>query len=132
MKNYSINYENSKIIVTKAFLKEAGIYNSEAYNTLKAIRADFPDFKVEQKEIKKNSSKRTYGKLTYDRMKEYIQLVDGENAEMLKEFDKITKTAQFKSSPYAFTKKWFFEQYPNFAGEVSQENDETASKKMAA
>lgn len=132
MKNYSINYENSKIIVTKAFLKEAGIYNSAAYNTLKAIRADFPDFKVEQKEIKKNKSKKTYGKLTYDRMKKYIQLVDAGKPEILEAFNKVTKEAKYMNSPYAFTKKWFFEQYPNFAGEVSQENDETVSEKMAA
>lgn len=61
MKNYEINYNENAIIVTKAFLKEAGVYNSEAYNILKGLRADLPNFEIKQREIKKNSFKKTYG-----------------------------------------------------------------------
>ena len=56
MKNYEINYNEKAIIVSKAFLKEAGIYNSEAYNILKGLRADLPNFEIKQRKIKKNSN----------------------------------------------------------------------------
>ena len=47
MKNYEINYNENTIIATKAFLKEAGIYNSEAYNILKGLKQTSPCFQKE-------------------------------------------------------------------------------------
>lgn len=114
MKNYEINYNENAIIVTKAFLKEAGIYNSEAYNILKGLRADLPNFEIKQREIKKNSSKKTYGKLTYQRMEEYIIFVEGNKTETLKEFETVKTMATFKASPYAYTKELVFEKIQGF------------------
>ena len=122
MKNYEINYNENTIIATKAFLKEAGIYNSEAYNILKGLRADFPDCKVELK--------KTYGKLTYERMEEYIVFVEGNETATLKEFETVKKMATFKASPYAFTKKWFLDRYKDFADEAEQ-TAETAKAELA-
>lgn len=53
MKNYEINYNENTIIATKAFLKEAGIYNSEAYNILKGLRADLPNFEITDSSLSK-------------------------------------------------------------------------------
>ena len=85
MKNYTINYTDNgiTITITKSFAKEAGIYNSEAYNILKGLRADFPDCKVELKKIKRNPEKKTYGKLTYERMEKYIIFVEGEDLSLI-------------------------------------------------
>lgn len=107
MKNYEINYNENAIIVTKAFLKEAGVYNSEAYNILKGLRTDLPNFEIKQREIKKNSNKKTYGKLTYERMEDYIIFKEGKETATLKEFETVKKMATFKASPYAFTKNGF-------------------------
>ena len=130
MKNYEINYNENAIIVTKAFLKEAGVYNSEAYNILKGLRADLPNFEIKQREIKKNSNKKTYGKLTYERMEEYIVFVEGKETATLKEFETVKKMATFKASPYAFTKKWFLDRYKDFIDEAEQ-TAETAKAELA-
>ena len=129
MKNYEINYNEKAIIVTKAFLKEAGVYNSEAYNILKGLRADLPNFEIKQREIKKNSSKKTYGKLTYQRMEEYIIFVEGNKTETLKEFETVKTMATFKASPYAYTKNWFLKKYKDFADEAEQEEQTAQSEK---
>ena len=99
MKNYTIDHITSTIVCTKAFLKEAGIYNSEAYNILKGLRADFPTFGIVQREIKKNSSKKTYGKLTYERMEKYIIFVEGKETETLKEFKAVKTKATLRLLP---------------------------------
>lgn len=129
MKNYEINYNENAIIVTKVFLKEAGVYNSEAYNILKGLRADLPNFEIKQREIKKNSSKKTYGKLTYQRMEEYIIFVEGKETETLKEFETVKTMATFKASPYAYTKNWFLKKYKDFADEAEQEEQTAQSEK---
>ena len=129
MKNYEINYNENAIIVTKAFLKEAGVYNSEAYNILKGLRTDLPNFEIKQREIKKNSNKKTYGKLTYQRMEEYIIFVEGNKTETLKEFETVKTMATFKASPYAFTKKWFLDRYKDFADEAEQTTQTAQSEK---
>ena len=133
MKNYEINYNEKAIIVSKAFMKEAGIYNSEAYNILKGLRADPPNFEIKQRKIKKNSNKKTYGKLTYQRMEEYIIFVEGEETETLKEFSEVKTMATFKASPYAYTKKWFLDRYKDFADEAEQtaQTAETAKTELA-
>ncbi len=129
MKNYEINYNENTIIATKAFLKEAGVYNSEAYNILKGLRADLPNFEIKQREIKKNSNKKTYGKLTYQRMEEYIIFVEGNKTETLKEFETVKTMATFKASPYAYTKNWFLKKYKDFADEAEQEEQTAQSEK---
>ena len=129
MKNYEINYNENTIIATKAFLKEAGIYNSEAYNILKGLRTDLPNFEIKQREIKKNSNKKTYGKLTYQRMEEYIIFVEGNKTETLKEFETVKTMATFKASPYAYTKNWFLKKYKDFADEAEQEEQTAQSEK---
>ena len=129
MKNYEINYNENAIIVTNVFLKEAGVYNSEAYNILKGLRADLPNFEIKQREIKKNSSKKTYGKLTYQRMEEYIIFVEGNKTETLKEFETVKTMATFKASPYAYTKNWFLKKYKDFADEAEQEEQTAQSEK---
>ena len=129
MKNYEINYNENTIIATKAFLKEAGVYNSEAYNILKGLRTDLPNFEIKQREIKKNSNKKTYGKLTYQRMEEYIIFVEGNKTETLKEFETVKTMATFKASPYAYTKNWFLKKYKDFADEAEQEEQTAQSEK---
>lgn len=135
MKNngYTIDYEKQEIIITKAFAKQASmVYDSEEYNTLKGLRADFPEYEIKQKKIKKNSKKKTYAKLTYEKMEAYIKLVERKGSPTLEEFKFEKKLAKFKSSPYAHTKNWFLAKFPEFEPEeqeeetTDEENDEVA------
>lgn len=112
--DYTINYAEKEIIITKKFERRAGIYGSEAYNILKGLRSDLPDYTVKQKEIAKSSAKKTYYNLNYANMELYITVTDGADSENLKAFETIKKASKIQPSPYAFVKKWFLAEYPNY------------------
>ena len=115
MKNsnrYEINYVENTIIVTQKFLKEAGIIGSPAYNDLARVRNDLPDFKIVPREIAKKPGKKTYGKLTYKVMAEFIEAQEGENTPAVKaEFERVQELSKIQNGSYAFVKKWFLERY---------------------
>ena len=120
---YKINYEENQIIVTKSFLKEAGIIGSAAYTELVQIRKDFPDYRIVEREINKKNDKRTYGELTYKKMSEYIEAREGDNAKMvLDEFERVQQLSKIHSGPYAFVKNWFLNRY----GDEFKNDDSTS------
>lgn len=117
---YEINYIESKIIVSKKFLKEASTINTAAYTELAKIRKDYPEFTIEPRQIAKRENKMTYGKLTYDRMREYIE-TKADKDQVLVEFERIQKLAKFQNAQYVFVKKWFLGLYGD---EFKREEDE--------
>ena len=120
---YEINYVENKIIVTKKFLKEAGIIGSNAYKELAQVRKDYPDFTIVQREIAKKNDKKTYGKLTYERMAEFIEAQEAENAPaVLAEFKQMQVLSKFQSGSYAYVKTWFLKRYEDeFTKEETEE-----------
>ena len=98
---YEIDYIESKIIVSKKFLKEASNVTTTAYSELVKIRKDYPEFTIEPRQIAKRENKMTYGKLTYDFMRDYM--------------------AKFQNAQYVFVKKWFLGLYGD---EFKREEDE--------
>ena len=117
---YEIDFVEGKIIVSKKFLKEAGNVTTAAYSELVRIRKDYPDFKIEPRQITKRENKMTYGKLTYDFMRDYIG-TKADKDQMLAEFDQIQKLAKFQNAQYVFVKKWFLGLYGD---EFKHENEE--------
>ena len=110
--NYEINYIEGKIIVTKSFLKEAGVIGSTAYTELAQVRKDYPEFTIEQRQISKKQGKKTYGSLTYKVMKEFIEVQEEENAEtVLAEFERIQQLSKAHNGQYVFVKSWFLKRY---------------------
>lgn len=112
--NYKIDFENARIIVNKKYLKEArSDIRSEAYQTIKELRTDFPTFQIVEKEIKHKEGKQTYGKLTYKVMRQQIELREGkDNADaVLEEFDRIVELSKVHAGAYAFVKTWFLARY---------------------
>lgn len=125
---YEIDYVEGKIIVSKKFLKEAGNVTTTAYSDLVQIRKDYPDFTIVPRQIAKRENKMTYGKLTYDRMREYIE-TKADKDQVLVEFEQIQKLAKFQNAQYVFVKKWFLGLYGD---EFKRENeDENAEKESA-
>lgn len=109
---YEINYIEGKIIVTKSFLKEAGTIGSAAYTELAKVRRDYPDFAIEQRQITKKQGKKTYGKLTYKVMGEFIEAQEEENAaEVLAEFERVQRLSKVQNGSYAYVKTWFLNRY---------------------
>ncbi len=111
-RGYEINYIEGKIIVTKSFLKEAGTIGSAAYTELAKVRRDYPDFTIEQRQIAKKQGKKTYGKLTYKVMADFIEAQEEANAPaILAEFERVKALSKVQSGSYAFVKTWFLNRY---------------------
>jgi len=122
---YEIDYIESKIIVSKKFLKEASNVTTIAYSELVKIRKDYPEFTIAPRQIAKRENKMTYGKLTYDFMRDYIGTKD--NAEVtLAEYENIRKLAKFQNAQYVFVKKWFLGLYGDEFKREEDEERETA------
>lgn len=117
MKNngYRIDYTENTIVVTKNFLKRAGVIGSEEYTELVKVRKDFPDFEIVQREINKKEGKKTYGKLSYKVMEEFIKSTEekDEVTSVLSEFRRVQQLSKVKSGPYAYVKTWFLKRYEN-------------------
>ena len=122
---YEIDFVEGKIIASKKFLKEAGNVTTAAYADLVRIRKDYPDFTIEIRQIAKRENKMTYGKLTYDRMRKYIE-TKADKDQVLVEFERIQKLAKFQNAQYVFVKKWFLGLYGDEFKREEDEERETA------
>ena len=50
---YEVNHIEGTIIVSKKFLKAAGVLNSTEYNILRQLRLDNPEYKIAPRKKKK-------------------------------------------------------------------------------
>ena len=130
---FTYNFIEKAIIGSKAAIERANKGKNPEYAELSGMLAAHPDFTVRVKDIQKKEGKKTYSKLTFDRMEEYIrtQFSDEKtlNAKLV-EFSAIKKVAEAKGAKYPLTKKWFLATYPSFKeNEVSK--DETTEEEKA-
>ena len=107
-----IDFTKRKIIMDRIFAKMVEDTSSDEYDQLQRVRQDYPKFKVVQKHIRKNPSKKTYSGLTYDYMEGYI-LAHG-TPEIAKEFFRMREISdcQGKSQRYPVIKGWFLDKFP--------------------
>ena len=113
MKNgYKINFLSGTIAVTKAFMKEAETYNSNAYHTLMTLKTDLPNMRIIAQEQSRKGRKRD--NLTYNNMISFINCQD--NAEiLLKEFVQVRELASGQGgNAYQNVKRWFLHTFPNY------------------
>ena len=124
---YEINYIENTITVSKKFLKEAGIIGSAAYTELARVRKDLPDFQIVQREITKKQGKKTYGKLTYKVMGEFIEAQEEDNAaEVLAEFERVQRLSKVQNGSYAYVKTWFLNRYKDVFQQEEEACEEVA------
>lgn len=113
MRTPTIDHENKKIRLPKAFAKASGKYGSEEYRMLMEIKRDVPNYEVIVETTRKKP-KDNYKGLTYDYMERYIQK---HNSELIEEFkilhgEKEDMNGLFKSRSYSQIKKWFLTNFP--------------------
>lgn len=119
-----INHAKKALEISKNFDKEASIFNSDCYNTLKAAKQDFPTYRVV---VKSSSKKNLESKI---KMKDILYYVEkhsgkdstewkaleelrGDSAKELKEKNKEGRIFEIEETASFFAiKKWFFETYP--------------------
>ena len=122
--NYKIDFSSNTIILNKKFAKEASRdINSEAYRTIRTLRADYLDFKFVEKTIEKKKGKKTYANLTFEAMREHIILIDGEGSTTLTKYEYLMDFYKTHAGRYAKIKAWYLEQYKDeYAAKDADEN----------
>lgn len=143
--NVKVLFAKNVIEINKIFDKERTNPLSDEYALLQKIRADYPDFRVRVRQIKKNAAKETYPGLTYEYMRDYIILhtAPEDELEAVAEFDELIliSKCQAKGKRYPTIKKWFLAKYPEIVkfgmptlGAVESENEAQAPapEKLAA
>ena len=124
--NYSIDFINATIIITKKFYKAASVLNSLEYKEMMQLRRENPNFSIVLREIKKKENKKSYRNLNYKNMRTFIENYetdDGVRADRIKEFEKVMELSKVQSGPYAYVKTWFLKQY----GEAYNPEEEAAA-----
>lgn len=125
-----INFTNYTIIMDRTFAKLAQDTRSPEYARLQEVRRDYPDFKVIQRTIRKNSDKKTYAGLTYEYIENYIMSHGSEEKRRanLRKYAELRNIAEChgKSYRYPVIKNWFLDEYPEIVSFGVEEDASTA------
>ena len=114
MNEYKVDVVAETITLTKKFAKAAGVLGTREFNTFKQLRADYPDYTVQVREIAKKENKISYANLTYKFMNTFISMVEGEASENISNLAKVIELSKGQPGHYAYVKTWFLEHYPNY------------------
>ena len=124
--------DDTHVLVTKEFAKNARIFGTPEYKMWKEIRLDCPDAKMVLKSIKKNLNKQTSTKnMTYERMAIYISQQKDAKILMV-EFKKQIALSQVQTNPYRCVLAWFkqtFSDYDGYKKFFEEEAKKEAKKK---
>ena len=128
-----IDFANSRIMMDRTFAEKCRDTRSAEYEHLQRVRRDYPEFTIQRRAIKKNTSKETYAGLTYGYMEHYIIThEEGEACEaVLAEYNELRLISEChkRSRRYPTIKKWFLAKYPQIA-EFGIEKDQQEETKM--
>lgn len=119
MKKITVNLIDKKIEVSKTFYKKATNPKSAEYRDLRAAMIENPTFDV----VLKESDKKSYNGLDFDRMKEYIETQPNKEAN-LEELERVMEIAEAKGAKYPLTKQWFLKTFPEY------KNSEVSAKEI--
>lgn len=108
--NYSINFEEGTITITKKFGKAASQIGTPEFKEMKELRKEFEGFKFVYKTIERKENKKTYKNLTIATMKEFIGSLENSEEELTK-FENVEELVKDKKGKYAIIKKWFLDNY---------------------
>lgn len=114
MKNAPRFVDDTHVLVTKAFMKNARIFGTPEYKMWKEIKQDCKNAVMVPKTIKKNPNKRVNTKnMTYPRMELFISLQDN-SEELLEEFEKQKQLSKVQTDPYRYVLAWFLKTFENY------------------
>ena len=111
--HFIYNFVAKTIVGSKRSIERANKGLNPEYTELTQMLAAQPTFTVTEKIINKKNDKKTYSKLTFGRMREYISLAPDSEVK-LSEFEAVMAVAETRGAKYPLTKKWFLSQYPEF------------------
>ena len=106
--------DESHVLVTKQFAKNAMIFGTPEYKLWSEIRRDREDAVMVTKTIKKNPNKKNNTKnMTYERRAIYIREQD-EAATLMVEFKKQVALSKVQTNPYRCVLAWFKQTFENY------------------
>lgn len=111
--HFTYNFVAKTIVGSKRAIDRANKGLSPEYAELTQMLAEHPTFTVAEKVINHKADKKTYNKLTFKRMKDYISLFSNRE-EKLTELEAVMQVAEARGAKYPLTKKWFLATYPEF------------------
>ena len=123
--------DDTHVLVTKEFAKNARIFGTPEYKVWKEIRLDCPTAEMVTKTIKKNPDKKTSTKnMTYENMAIYIR--EQKDADtLMAEFKKQIALSKVQTNPYRCVLAWFrktFENYDSYKAFFAAEAQKKAQK----
>lgn len=116
----SVDFLSNTLSLTKSFYKKACKVGTPEYKKLCDTFTTHPDAKIVFIE---NANKRTYAKLTFERMVAYIK-TQANSEDNLRTMERVMLIAEAKGAKYPLTKKWFLETFPEY-----QENSVSESER---
>ena len=132
MKNAPRFVDETHVLVTKMFAKNARIFGTAEYKLWKEIRIDCPNAEMVTKTIKKNPNKRVDTKnMTYENMAMFIR-EQNEAEVLMAEFKKQIALSKVQTNPYRCVLAWFkqtFEEYDNYKAFFAAEAKKQAQEK---
>lgn len=109
---YSYDALTNTLTMTATFAKKASQLNTNEYNILRQLRLDNPGMKME-KASPKTSSNRPVS-ITFAQMEGFIALCrDG--GKRLDAYNKVKAMSKIQTSPYAYVRTWFLDNYANYS-----------------
>ena len=106
--------DDTHVLVTKEFAKNAKIFGTAEYKLWKEIRKDCEEAVMVTKTIKKNPNKKNDTKnMTYEHMAIYIRQQDGAQ-ELMLEFKKQVALSKVQTNPYRCVLAWFIQKFENY------------------
>lgn len=112
-RQYFVEQLEGIVYVDPAFLVAAGQIHTEECSLFETLKKKYPTFNFEKKDLNK-SNKTTYSRLTYNRMKRFIETNihdDDARKKGLEELAKKRIEAEGRSGQYAYVKSWFLSEY---------------------
>lgn len=124
IKGYKIDFAKHQIVMNFKFAAKSQEYGSEAYNMIKKIQSDFPDFAVIVRSGRKVTNARPNKRLSYKNMESYIKVQDNCD-ELMAAFCIAREESLANKSPYKYVSDWFKSTFPqyNIAGGSSTNYD---------
>ena len=124
--------DDTHVLVTKEFAKNARIFGTPEYKLWREIKQDCEGAEMVTKTIKKNPDKKTSTKnMTYENMAIYIRTQDNATTLMV-EFKKQIALSKVQTNPYRCVLAWFkktFENYDDYKTFFEEEAKKEAKKK---
>ena len=113
--NIKINVLAKEITMTKATAKRISIVGSDEYEQFLRATRDLPDFKVRIATPKTKKARESANKgLTFDLMREIIEVSTENNKTAIEEFEKVRVGAKTTNARYSTPKEYFLANYPEW------------------